>query len=269
MNSLTQRSTPPTRVNASRSVWSSSPSMGASRSIVVMNSMLPLVTFAALRHHTVAKRANDWTQAAPSSACSIDPRARKALALQASDARAMDHLDSTSSAALFGSVLLLLSMLWMRRRQSHASRSRSNEALDTVQAWPPQAVRVMTQAERQAYELLRRAVPNHLVLAQVPLSRFISVPTRQSYGEWLNRAGRLSADLLICDEHSRVIAAIDVRAPDESSRSRERHERLGHVLEAAGIAVQVWRSSKKPDATDYGQLDPVSSGFFDDLEAVK
>jgi len=223
----------------------------------------------------------------------------------------MDHLDSTSSAALFGSVLLLLSMLWMRRRQSHASRSRSNEALDTVQAWPPQAVRVMTQAERQAYELLRRAVPNHLVLAQVPLSRFISVPTRQSYGEWLNRAGRLSADLLICDEHSRVIAAIDVRAPDESSRSRERHERLGHVLEAAGIAVQVWNAHSLPtvshvrmvfapllgdlklaeqaapqqriessapalqellavgDATDYGQLDPVSSGFFDDLEAAQ
>jgi hypothetical protein len=144
----------------------------------------------------------------------------------------------------------------------------------------------------------------------VPLSRFVSVPTRQSYGEWLNRAGRLSADLLICDEHSRVIAAIDVRSPDESSRSRDRHERLMRVLEAAGIAVQVWNASSLPtvshvrmvfapllgdlkpaeeiapppridapsglqellavgDATDYGQLDPVSSGFFDDLEAAK
>lgn len=222
----------------------------------------------------------------------------------------MDQLNSTSSAALFGSVLLLLWMLWMRHRQGQASRSRgTNEALDTVQAWPPQAVRVMTQAERKAYDLLRRAVPNHLVLAQVPLSRFISVPTRQSYGDWLNRAGRLSADLLICDEHSRVIAAIDVRSPDESSRSRERHERLSRVLEASGIAVQVWNANSLPtvshvrmvfapllgdlkpaeeiapppridapsglqellavgDATDYGQLDPVSSGFFDDLEAA-
>jgi hypothetical protein len=215
--------------------------------------------------------------------------------------------DSTSTTALLASVLLLLSMLWMRRRQNHTSRARADDALDTVQAWPPQAVRVLTQRERQAYDTLRRALPSHLILAQVPLSRFISVPTRHSYGEWMNRAGRHSVDLLVCDEHSRVIAAIDIRPPEESPRAKKRHERLANVLQTAGVAVHVWDEGTLPsvaqareslgiappeatavdaagrellpmpeiqellaagDVTDYGQLDPVSSGFFDDLEAA-
>ena len=93
----------------------------------------------------------------------------------------------------------------------------------------------------EGHELLRRAVPGYMVLAQVPLSRFVRVPTRHSYSEWLHRVGALSADLLVCDTGSRVLAVIDVRATDESSRSRRRHERLARVLPAAGVRVHVWR----------------------------
>ena len=79
-------------------------------------------------------------------------------------------LDLTSTTSLLISTLLLLSVLWSRRREAGAQRTAKRpQFLDTVQAWPPQAVRVMTLPERQAYELLRRAVPrNFMVLAQVP-----------------------------------------------------------------------------------------------------
>ena len=222
----------------------------------------------------------------------------------------MQLLDLTSTTSLLISTLLLLSVLWSRRREAGAQRAAKQvEFLDTVVAWPPQAVRVMTLPERQSFELLRRAVPrNHMVLAQVPLSRFISVPTANPHIQWLNRAGRLSVDLLVCDSSSRVVAAIEVRTTDESKRSLHRHERLAKVLKAANVPVHVWQDAALPTLRDVRQLflagardeasaltdsddrrllpqpeihevladgdeyhlnhrhEPVSSGFFDDLD---
>lgn len=158
----------------------------------------------------------------------------------------MDFIDSGSSTALAAAAALMLMLFLLRRRGRQGNTRSVRDALDTVQDWPPEPARVMTVQERQAYELLRRAVPGYMVLAQVPLSRFVRVPTRHSYSEWLHRVGALSADLLVCDTGSRVLAVIDVRATEESARSRRRHERLGRVLQAAGVRVHVWREGHLP-----------------------
>lgn len=159
----------------------------------------------------------------------------------------MDIIDSGSSTALAAAAALVLAFILVRWRARHGhTRSGVRDALDTVQDWPPEPARVMTVQERQAYELLRRALPGYMVLAQVPLSRFVRVPTRHSYTEWLQRVGALSADLLVCDTGSRVLAVIDVRATEESVRSRRRHERLARVLRAAGVRVHVWREGQLP-----------------------
>jgi Protein of unknown function (DUF2726) len=202
----------------------------------------------------------------------------------------------------------LLTWVLMRRRAPSGAVPQREEGLDTIQAWPPQAVRVMTLGERQAYEVLKRALPGHVILSQVPLSRFISVPTRNPYTLWLQRAGRLAVDLLVCDYSSRAVAAVEVRTADESKRSAKRHERLVQVLRAAGVRVFEWDEDNLPevvdardlfipksqgkeapvridsggrrllpvaeiaevlsagDATDYGQLEPVPSAFYDDLD---
>ena len=221
----------------------------------------------------------------------------------------MNLLDPTAAAVLLVAVAVLLSALWLRRRFATARPLLADESLDTVQAWPPQAVRVMTLGERQAYEILRRSLPGHVVLAQVPLSRFISVPTRFPYSQWLQRAGRLGVDLLVCDFSSRAVAAVEVRTSDESARSAKRHQRLVEVLRAAGVTVHEWNEDDLPsvaaaralffpkasaaaanevavtpggramipvaeiqelladgDTTDYGQLEPVPSAFFEDQD---
>ena len=220
-------------------------------------------------------------------------------------------LDLASTTSLLVSMLLLLTVLWSRQRDAGAQRAAKRvQFLDTVVGWPPQAVRVMTLPERQAYELLRRAVPrNYMVLAQVPLSRFISVPTENPHVQWLNRAGRLSVDLLVCDPSSRVVGAIEVRSNNESKRSTNRHERLAKVLKAAQVPVHTWSDAALPTLREVRQAflatahddasalphsndrrllplpeihellvdgdeyhlnhrhEPVSSGFFDDLDA--
>lgn len=158
----------------------------------------------------------------------------------------MEFLSPTAAFALPASVLLLLTLVVMRWRQRQQGQRQQREALDTVADWPPEAARVLSIAERQAHELLKRAMPGFLVLAQVPLSRFVRVPMRHSYGDWLQRVGSLSADLLLCDSGSRVLAVIDIRAPQETERSRRRHERMARVLRAAGVQVHTWREGDLP-----------------------
>ena len=159
----------------------------------------------------------------------------------------MEFLPSPLAWALPVAALLLLSWLWMRvRGRRRNRRSVQREDLDTVTAWPPQAVRVLTVAERQAYELLRRALPGYVVLAQVPLSRFLRVPTRNSYTEWVQRVGLLNADLLLCDAGSRVLIVIDVRTRQETPRAQHRHARMVRVLQAAGVRVLTWYEDALP-----------------------
>ena len=82
----------------------------------------------------------------------------------------MNLLDPLSSAALATAALLLLSLLAVRRRQRDGPRQAHHDALDTVASWPPEAARILNVTERQAFELLKRALPGFMVLAQVPLS---------------------------------------------------------------------------------------------------
>jgi len=149
------------------------------------------------------------------------------------------------AAALCGVLLAAL-----RNRQGGAASERARkhklESLDTVQAWEPHGTRVLSAEERDAYAVLVRALPEYMVLAQVPLSRFLKVPTRYSYAEWLKRVGSLSADLVVCDRSSAVVAVVEVRAARESDRSRQRFERMARVLEAAHIRLLVWQAGQLP-----------------------
>lgn len=173
--------------------------------------------------------------------------------------------DAWGPAALAAVVAtLMLMLLWARLRRANATPQRSpREALDTMLAWPAEATRVMAVQERQAYDTLRRALPGHTVLAQVPLSRFLRVPTRHSYSDWLQRVGFVSADLLVCDSASHVLAVVDIRGAGESLRSRRRHERMGEVLQSAGISVLVWQADKLPTAEQVRtQMIPVLQAYY-------
>ena len=156
-----------------------------------------------------------------------------------------------------GALVLSAGLLfwWMARRRPGSGRKRAStprtqrvDALDTVAAWPPEATKVLTPQERKAHLMLAQALPDFTVLAQLPLSRFIRVPTRNSYQEWMHRCGQLCADLVICDHASQVIAVVDVRrAPgQDSERTQKRHQRMDRVLRQAGIRVVVWNEEALP-----------------------
>lgn len=125
---------------------------------------------------------------------------------------------------------------------------RTPDQLDTLIDWEPVATRVLTSNEREAWHVLRKALPDHMVLGQVPVARFIKVPTRNPYSEWLRRVGSLCADLVVCDAQSQVIAVVEVRQPasKENERARRRHARMDRVLDGARIPVHVWLEGALP-----------------------
>lgn len=150
--------------------------------------------------------------------------------------------------AVLAAIVVTLLVLVVLRRRGSSSRPNEERRLDTVAAWPPTATRILTSAERQAYTTLERALPGHMILAQVPLARFLKVPTRNSYTEWLRRLGTQCADLVVCDMASEVLAVINVQPPAgaESERARKRLNRMARVLKAAGIPMHVWTDNALP-----------------------
>lgn len=153
------------------------------------------------------------------------------------------------SIALLAVVVIAALAAWvLRGKASPIERGKDDKRLDTVVAWPPAATRILTTAERQAYGTLERALPGYLILAQVPLARFLKVPTRYSYAEWLRRMGTQCADLVVCDMATEVLAVINVQPPagSESERARKRLNRMARVLKAAGIPMHVWTDNALP-----------------------
>lgn len=150
---------------------------------------------------------------------------------------------------ILGGVALALLAVWFRgRREPVDSDGADADRIDTLAAWPAQATRILTTHERLAYSTLLRAFPDYMVLAQVPLSRFLKVPTRHSYAEWLRRVGNQCADLVVCDMASQVIAVIIVQGPGgfPSERAAARRERVARVLKSVGIRMLVWVEGALP-----------------------
>lgn len=141
---------------------------------------------------------------------------------------------------------LLLRGRGQRAAEAADERKRARDDIDTVVSWPPEVTRLLTSGERAAHEVIVKALPECLVFAQVPLARFIKVPRRHSYAEWLTRVGHLCADFVICDRASLVIGTVLLQSMRDSERSERRRARMSRVLKAAGVKVFLWREEALP-----------------------
>jgi Protein of unknown function (DUF2726) len=130
------------------------------------------------------------------------------------------------------------------------------DRIDTVIGWQPNVTRIMTSAEQRVYKILRAALPDHMVLSQVPLSRFMKVATRHSYAEWLRRVGDQCADFVVCDSHSKVLAVIEVQSEKRLSKPRalKRSTRKAKSLKAAGVTLHIWPEKDLPSISQVRQL---------------
>jgi len=137
---------------------------------------------------------------------------------------------------------------WLAQKAPLPRQEPTGERLDTLAGWPPEPTRILRSSERLAFSTLKLALPGYLILAQVPLARFLSVPKRNSYAEWMRRLGNQCVDFVVCDVTSQVIAVVEVRPPIEhlDDKVKVRLERVARSLKAAKIPLHVWNEEKLP-----------------------
>jgi hypothetical protein len=144
-------------------------------------------------------------------------------------------------------IVLLLAWWWTRQRAGAAAGDRGRaDRIDTITGWPPQPTRVLSTQERLAFSVLTRALPDHMVLAQVPLSRFLNVPRRNSYADWLRRIGNQCADFVVCDMAAQVVAVVELQGAQATDRQRKRLTRIQRTLKAAKVPLYLWNEAALP-----------------------
>jgi hypothetical protein len=128
-------------------------------------------------------------------------------------------------------------------------RARSSETTSTGH-WPFSLRRPLTEPEQVLYFRLCQALPDHIVLAQVGMSRFLSVRRGYNARAWYNRINRMSVDFLVCTKDASVVAAVELddashQHPDRASTDAKKEL----ALSAAGVRLLRWKVDAMPDAS--------------------
>ena len=116
--------------------------------------------------------------------------------------------------------------------------------------WPFYAKRPLSQPEQVLYHRLVKSLPEHIVLAQVQVSRILGVKKGFKFHEWNNRINRLSYDFVVCSKDSTVLAAIEL--DDKSHEATDRAEtdkKKEKATSAAGVRLIRWHVKALPDQT--------------------
>jgi hypothetical protein len=140
---------------------------------------------------------------------------------------------------LFILALLVVLPILIRRGRLAAGSSSS---------WPFHVKRLLTQPEQVLYHRLVKALPDHVVLAQVQMSRVLGVKKGFRFHEWNNRINRMSYDFVICDKAATVIAAIELDDKShEGERGIENDAKKSKATTDAGLRLIRWHVKSLPD----------------------
>lgn len=114
--------------------------------------------------------------------------------------------------------------------------------------WPFYVKRPLSQPEQVLYHRLIAALPEHVVLAQVQVSRVLGVKKGFNFHEWNNRINRLSYDFVVCMKDSTVLAAIELddKSHETASRTETDRKKEKATLDA-GVRLIRWHVKALPN----------------------
>lgn len=160
---------------------------------------------------------------------------------------------TTWTPALLSAALALLAaavalVLWLRK-----NRKADNQPLPTEWALSPRPV--FNADERRLYRQLREALPQHVVLAKLPLVRFCQPldPRRVRY--WYDLLAGSHVAFAVCSSSGRVLAAVDIETERSSSRRTQVIKRS--VLEACRVRYVSCAPGELPSVAELQGLLPL------------
>lgn len=141
-------------------------------------------------------------------------------------------------------VLIMIAILLLIFKARTGATGKINE-------WPFYGKKVLTPPEQILYFRLLDALPDHVILAQVQLSRFLGVKKGHNFHAWNNRINRMSADFLICQKDSSVVAAIELDdSTHEKKKRKEADQKKDAAIAAAGIPMVRWKVTEIPSVEE-------------------
>ncbi len=112
------------------------------------------------------------------------------------------------------SLALLGGAAWMW----FGGNKKKSKARPLPNEWTLTARPVFTVDERRVYRQLREALPQHVVLAKLPLVRFCQPTDPDQVRHWYEILGANHVSFAICSANGRVLAAIDLEQERHVSR---------------------------------------------------
>ena len=145
----------------------------------------------------------------------------------------------TIATLLILAVLAVLVLAFLKRQGLLAGQSSGT--------WPFYVKKPLSQPEQVLYHRLIRALPEHIVLAQVQVSRVLGVKKGSNFNEWNNRINRLSYDFVVCGKDATVIAAIELDDKTHESKTRAATDEKKNKASAdAGLRLIRWHVRSLP-----------------------
>ncbi|MDB6086018.1 MAG: hypothetical protein JWN43_3899 [Gammaproteobacteria bacterium] len=100
---------------------------------------------------------------------------------------------------------------------------------------------LLSRPEQHLYGRLVRAFPGHVILAHVPLLRFLPMDPHATATEVqaiTNRYKHIDADFVVCRPDFTALAVIELEdGANPADAQRERQRRMDRFLQAAGVKV--------------------------------
>lgn len=107
---------------------------------------------------------------------------------------------------------------------------------------------VLSQVEQILYWRLIKALPDHVILAQVQLSQLLGVKSGENYSRWNNRINRMSCDFVVCNKDSSIIAVIELDDATHQRKDRQAADaKKDKALNSANVRIVRWQAKSLPD----------------------
>ena len=118
----------------------------------------------------------------------------------------------------------------------------------STEVWPFYAKKPLSHPEQVLYFLLVQALPDHIILAQVQLSRLLGVKKGSNYQAWSNRINRMSVDYVVCNKDSSIVAVIELDDATHERKDRQTADaKKDKALAAAAVRIVRWQVKAIPN----------------------
>ena len=132
------------------------------------------------------------------------------------------------------------------------------------EVWPFYAKTPLSQPEQVLYFRLVQALPEHIILAQVQLSRLLGVAKGNNYRAWVNRINRMSADFVVCNKDSSIVAVIELDDATHQKGDRQAADaKKDKALASADVRVIRWQAKAIPNVAT------IQSTFMPNIEVKR